>query len=44
MWTPSGSNDFQNLLSSMRRTKTCKKDLWAKITAAVQNASLTGQQ
>ena len=42
MWTPSGSNDFQNLLSSLRRTKTCKKDLWAKITAAVQNASLTG--
>ena len=42
MWTASGQNEFQNLLSSLRRTKSCKKDLWAKITAAVQNASLPG--
>jgi len=42
LWTASGQNEFQNLLSSLRRTKTCKKDLWAKITAAVQNASISG--
>lgn len=42
MWTQSGQNEFQNLLSSLRRTKSCKKDLWAKITTAVQNASLPG--
>lgn len=42
MWTASGQNEFQNLLSSLRRTKSCKKDLWAKITLAVQNASLPG--
>ena len=42
MWTQSGQNEFQNLLSSLRRTKSCKKDLWAKITAAVQSASLPG--
>jgi len=42
MWTASGQNEFQNLLSSLRRTKSCKKDLWSKITAAVQNASLPG--
>ena len=42
MWTASGQNEFQNLLSSLRRTKSCKKDLWAKITAAVQNTNLPG--
>lgn len=42
MWTASGQNEFQNLLSSLRRTKSCKKDLWAKITAAVQNPTLPG--
>ena len=42
MWTQSGQNEFQNLLSSLRRTKSCKKDLWTKITAAVQSASLPG--
>ena len=44
MWTASGQNEFQNLLSSLRRTKSCKKDLWAKITTAVQNAGLPGGQ
>lgn len=39
MWTAGGSNEFQNLLSSLRRTKSCKKDLWTKITSAVQAAS-----
>lgn len=43
MWTASGQNEFQNLLNSLRRTKSCKKDLWAKITAAVQSAGLPGQ-
>jgi hypothetical protein len=40
LWTGSGQSEFQNLLSSLRRTKSCKKELWAKITAAVQNASM----
>jgi hypothetical protein len=43
MWTASGQNEFQSLLTSLRRTKSCKKELWSKITAAVQNASMTGQ-
>jgi hypothetical protein len=43
MWTASGQNEFQSLLSSLRRTKTCKKELWSKITAAVQNAGLAPQ-
>ena len=42
MWTASGQNEFQNLLSSLRRTKSCKKELWAKITAAVQNPTIPG--
>jgi len=41
MWTAGGNNEFQNLLSSLRRTKSCKKDLWTKITSAVQTAALT---
>ena len=41
LWTGNGHNEFQNLLSSLRRTKSCKKELWTKITAAVQNANLT---
>merc|ERR1719340_352379 len=41
LWTASGANEFQNLLNSLRRTKSCKKDLWAKITTAVQNANLS---
>jgi len=41
LWTGNGQNEFQNLLSSLRRTKSCKKELWSKITAAVQNANLT---
>lgn len=42
MWTASGQNEFANLLSSLRRNKSCKKDLWTKITAAVQSANLPG--
>merc|ERR1719154_245309 len=43
MWTGSGQNEFQNLLNSLRRNK-IKKELMNKITAAVQNASLSSNQ
>ena len=43
MWTGSGQNEFQNLLNSLRRNK-IKKELMNKITAAVQNATLSSNQ
>jgi len=40
LWTAGGQTEFQSLLTSLRRNKSCKKELWAKITSAVQAASL----
>lgn len=34
--TPEGSAQFKEWLSSIRRSKSCKKDLWAQINSALQ--------
>ncbi|XP_076268553.1 zinc finger SWIM domain-containing dorado isoform X5 [Rhynchophorus ferrugineus] len=34
--TPEGTTQFKEWLSSIRRSKSCKKDLWAQINAALQ--------
>ncbi|XP_060523765.1 zinc finger SWIM domain-containing protein 8 homolog [Cylas formicarius] len=34
--TPDGSAQFKEWLASIRRSKSCKKDLWAQINAALQ--------
>ncbi|XP_063237726.1 zinc finger SWIM domain-containing protein 8 homolog isoform X2 [Bacillus rossius redtenbacheri] len=34
--TPEGSTQFKEWLQSIRRSKSCKKDLWAQINAALQ--------
>ncbi|XP_059469798.1 zinc finger SWIM domain-containing protein 8 homolog isoform X2 [Neocloeon triangulifer] len=35
--TPDGSTQFKEWLQSIRRSKSCKKDLWAQINQALQN-------
>uniref|UniRef100_A0A1B6CIJ5 SWIM-type domain-containing protein n=2 Tax=Clastoptera arizonana TaxID=38151 RepID=A0A1B6CIJ5_9HEMI len=34
--TPEGSSQFKEWLQSIRRSKSCKKDLWAQINSALQ--------
>ncbi|CAG7787025.1 unnamed protein product [Allacma fusca] len=35
--TPDGNSQFKEWLQNLRRSKACKKDLWAQITAALQS-------
>ncbi|XP_055711055.1 zinc finger SWIM domain-containing protein 8 homolog isoform X3 [Phlebotomus papatasi] len=37
--TPEGNAQFKDWLQSIRRSKSCKKDLWTQINAALQNNS-----
>ncbi|XP_070506078.1 zinc finger SWIM domain-containing protein 8 homolog [Chironomus tepperi] len=35
--TPEGHNQFKDWIQSIRRSKSCKKELWTQINAAMQN-------
>ncbi|XP_037921844.1 zinc finger SWIM domain-containing protein 8-like, partial [Hermetia illucens] len=37
--TPEGNAQFKDWIQSIKRSKSCKKDLWAQINAALQNNS-----
>ncbi|CAB3372525.1 Hypothetical predicted protein [Cloeon dipterum] len=37
--TPDGNAQFKEWLQSIRRSKSCKKDLWAQINQALQNSN-----
>ncbi|KAG4075704.1 hypothetical protein HA402_003529 [Bradysia odoriphaga] len=37
--TPEGNNQFKDWIQTIRRSKSCKKDLWAQINTALQSNS-----